>query len=125
MRFSAKLFFVPVVALVGCGEASGNVLGASNDLHCSVISSYFSMFADQSGAPADQRRGAAAIREWYAAKLRQISTDRGGPDLVMDEMAPVLAAVKRDPKASLDEYQACSDRAFDDPEFDRFVGAFR
>ena len=122
MRSSVCLLFASLVALAGCGQASGSVPDPSSDLHCSVIAFYFSGLAEHDGAPADQRRALAAVHEWYAAKLRQLATQRGDPNSVLAEAEPILDAIKRDPRAMLDEHETCSERAMADPAFNRFVG---
>lgn len=125
MRLLARFLVAPLMALAACGQASGSVPDASSDLHCSVLAFYFNGYAEHSSAPADQRRALAAVHEWYAAKLRQLTTERGGPDSVVAEGAPILEAVKRDPSAMIDELQACSDRALADPTFNGFASALR
>ena len=125
MRLSIGFLVAPLIALAACGQATGSVPDASSDLHCSVLAFYFSGYAEHTGAPADQRRAVAAVHEWYAAKLRRLTTERGRPDLVIAEGAPFLEAVKRDPSAMLDELRVCSDRALADPSFNGFASALR
>ncbi len=125
VRSVTQFLSIPFIALTGCGEASGGVPDASSDLHCSVLAFYFSGYAEHTGAAADQRRALSAVHEWYAAKLRQVAVERGGPDSVLAEGAPVLEQVKHDPQGALDEFQACSNRALADPAFKGFASALR
>lgn len=125
MRSSAGFIFLPLIALAGCGEARGSAPDASNDVHCSVLTFYFNGFTEYAGAPADQRRAMAVVNEWYAAKVRQRTAERGESDSIMAEGAAILEVVKRDPDAMLDELRGCTDRALADPAFNGFVSATR
>jgi len=125
MRLSAGFIVAPLTALAACGQASGSVPDASSDLHCSVLAFYFSGQAEHDGAPTDQRRALAVVHEWYAAKLRQLTAERGESDSVLNGGAAILEAVKRDPRAMVDEAQACSARALADPEFNGFANSLR
>lgn len=121
MRPLAWVRLAPLAMFAGCAPARGSVPDASNDLHCSVLAFYFAGYAEQSGAPTDQRQGAMAIHEWYAAKAREIAAQRSDPNSALAEMASVLEAVKRDPRSMLDEFSTCTDRAATDPAFDAFA----
>lgn len=125
MRCSAGFLFMPFIGLAACGQATGSVPDVSSDVHCSVITYYFSSFADQSGAPADQRHATAAITEWYAVRIRELAARRGETNSLTEEAQPILDAVRRDPRAMLDEFQACSDRALADPAFNAFASSLR
>jgi hypothetical protein len=115
------LSLASLIGLSGCSQADASVPDVSNDIHCSVIIYHFGGHAEQSGAPAEQKRAMAVLNEWYRAKVRQLPADRWESNSLMKETAPILETVMRDPQAMLDELKACSDRATTDPAFDRFV----
>jgi|GEM_PF-2671405 len=125
MPLSAWIRLAPIIVMAACGQASGSVPDASSDLHCSVLAFYFTGQAEHDGAPADQRRALAVVHEWYAAKLRQLTAERDESDSVLNEGTAILEAVKRDPRAMVDEAQACSARALADPEFNGFANSLR
>ena len=125
MRFLDGILFLPLITLAACSPAAGSTPDVTNDLHCSVVTYYFSDFAERSGAPADQKRATAAVTEWYALKMRERAAQQGGSDTLMSEAARILEVVKADPVGMADEMTACTERAVSDPAFDGFVSALR
>jgi hypothetical protein len=92
----------------------------SNDVHCSVLASYYDGLAKATNAPADQRRAMAALLLWYGGKAQRIDAERRDGS-VLQEIKSVLTAIKKDPMAATDELTACADRATKDPGFEVFA----
>lgn len=111
--------------VAACGNANAAALDPSRDVDCSVLTFYFKGLADHQGAPADQQHALAAMHEWYAVKTRALAVERWGDmEGLAGEVGPLLDAIKRDPMSMLDELAACTERAVEDPDFDRFARTF-
>lgn len=109
------------LAIAACGRAEAAGPDSARDVDCSVLAFYFARAAERSGAPADQRHGAQALHLWYSERIQAIALRQGNGNGVLAEAAPVLAAVNADPRAMLDEYSACAERAFADRGWDAFA----
>jgi hypothetical protein len=119
MRLGYLTAIAALASLTGCSQANA-AIDSSEDVHCYVVTYYFSDLARSTGAPADQQRAAAVVADWYAARAARL----GDADTVLAGATPLLKRIVANPKAAIEKGRECSRRAAADPGFDAFVRAY-
>ncbi|MEG3084320.1 hypothetical protein U1707_11760 [Sphingomonas sp. PB2P12] len=101
-----------LLVLAGCAPGSASAINPSDDLHCAVVIRTLERNADQLGASPTAKKGLYVLQTWYFSKIKR---ER------LEEARGVLEATKKYPAEVSSVGQKCSDRAFSDPSFTRWM----
>jgi hypothetical protein len=107
---SALFAVMTVLGAAACSSAQASKLNPNDDLHCSVVSTYFAM--SEPGKSDAAARALFIASAWYNKRIGN------KPD--PSKAAPVLDKVKGDREAARPILIDCMERAMNDPVFEVF-----
>ena len=120
MRINPLLLCIPSLAMAACSQAAAIAPDASNDRNCAIVGIVFAKAGQAMGAPEKQQNAIRVVSAWYVAKWQR---EDPGARAEMDETSadPVVKAIDADLKSYQQMMKDCTERAVEDPEFNRFA----
>jgi hypothetical protein len=113
-----------VLALAGCAKAGAATVDPNDDFDCAVTSGFFLDAAKASGAPDQQQHALYVVNGWYAAKWHA-EHPAASDDESHAAAFSKFKLIQADPMKYNTVLQACTERAADDPKFNRFADLIR
>lgn len=110
-----KALMIPVLlATSACGQASAATIDPSQDLDCSVLSSFMRELGTKVDADPKQKRALAAVHKWYIERTQPTFQDLG-EEAFRAKISPIYEAAKRETiRTASEKHMICAKRAVDE-----------